>query len=69
MLLLASSEFDVFITADRGIEFQQNLARLPIAILVVISKTNRMVDMELHVPAILRALQTIPPQTLGRVGD
>ena len=68
LLLLASPEFDVFLTADRGIEFQQNLASLPIAVEVVISKTNRMADMALHVPAILQAMQTIQPRTLNRVG-
>jgi predicted nuclease of predicted toxin-antitoxin system len=33
LLALASTKFDVFITADRNLEFQQNLAHLPIAAL------------------------------------
>ena len=32
LLLLAATKFDVFVTADRNIEFQQNLSALPISI-------------------------------------
>ena len=31
LLGLAAAEFDVFLTMDRNLEFQQNLAALPIA--------------------------------------
>jgi hypothetical protein len=34
LLALAAARFDVFITADRNLEFQQNMATLPIAVLV-----------------------------------
>jgi hypothetical protein len=33
LLALAATRFDVFLTMDQNIEFQQNLATLPIAIL------------------------------------
>lgn len=35
LLTLAATRFDVFITMDQNIEFQQNLATLPVAILVI----------------------------------
>lgn len=35
LLALAATKFDVFLTMDHNLEFQQNLATLPIAVLVV----------------------------------
>ena len=67
LLSLAASEFDIFITADRGIEYQQNLASLPIAVLIVLARSNRMEDMKLLVPAILKSLNHIQPQSLYKV--
>jgi hypothetical protein len=48
-------------------EYQQNQDALPVAILVVLSKSNRLEDLTLAVPAILEALADLPPRTLRRV--
>ena len=48
-------------------EFQQNPVTLPVAILVVRAKTNRMDDLLLAVPAILKVLEVLEPRTLTRV--
>ena len=42
LLALAAARFDVFLTMDGNLEFQQNLATLPIAVLVVEAVSNRM---------------------------
>lgn len=65
LLALASSRFDVFVTADRNIEFQQNLATLPIAIVVLILHRTRIQSIEPLVPELLDHL---PPRTLLKVG-
>jgi predicted nuclease of predicted toxin-antitoxin system len=67
LLALAAKEFDVLLTADKGMEYQQNQEVLPVAILVVLSKSNRMEDLALAVPAILKALNELQPCTLRRV--
>jgi hypothetical protein len=67
LLALASAEFDVLVTADKGMEYQQNPGTLPIAILVVRAKSNRMEDLAIAVPAILSALVNLQPCTLTRV--
>lgn len=67
LLALAAEEFDALITADRGMEYQQNLATLPIAIIIVLAKSNRLPDMAPLVPSILRALEELQPRTLVRV--
>lgn len=44
LLTLAAAKFDAFLTTDQNMEFQQNLSALPIAVLIVVAKSNRMKD-------------------------
>jgi predicted nuclease of predicted toxin-antitoxin system len=67
LLALAAEEFDVLLTADKGMEYQQNLATLPVSILIVLAHTNRTEDLAVAVPAILAALAELPPRTLRKV--
>lgn len=67
LLAMASASFDVLLTADRGIEHQQNLANLPIAVLVVSTKSNRLGDIAPLVPAILEALAALRPRSVHKV--
>ena len=67
MLALAAGEFDVLLTADKGMEYQQNLATLPVAILIVLARSNRIEDLALAMPRILAALAELPPRTLRKV--
>jgi hypothetical protein len=67
LLALAATKFDVFLTMDQNIEFQQNLAALPVAILVVEALSNRMEHLLPLVPEILKELNHIPPKSLRRV--
>ena len=67
LLALAATKFEVFLTMDQNLEFQQNLAKLPIAILVVEAVSNRMEHLEPLVPEILKELNHISPKTLRRV--
>lgn len=41
LLALASQEFDVFVTADQNIPHQQNLKRFAIAVVVLVTASNR----------------------------
>ena len=67
LLALARDQFDVLLTADKGMEHQQNQDTLPVAILVVRAKSNRMEDLARAVPAILAALDEIPPRGFRKV--
>jgi predicted nuclease of predicted toxin-antitoxin system len=67
LLALAATKFDVFLTMDGNLEYQQNLASLPIAVLVVEAVSNRMEHLVPLVPDILRELNHTPPRTLRRV--
>ena len=68
LLRRAAEAFDVVLTADQNIEFQQNLAKLPVAVVVLIAKTNRIESLEPLVPEILAVVETLQPKTLRRVG-
>jgi hypothetical protein len=58
LLALAAKEFDVFVTVDRNLTFQQNLGTYPITVMVPRARTNRLADLRLLVPELLAALQS-----------
>src|SRR5438105_12653782 len=54
-----SAKFDVFLTADQGIEYQQNLTGRSIAIIILRTKSNRLKDLLPHIPACLTQITSI----------
>jgi predicted nuclease of predicted toxin-antitoxin system len=68
LLGLAAAEFEVFLTMDGNLGFQQNLASLPIAVLVIEAVSNRMEHLMPVVPNILQELMHIPPRSFRKVG-
>ncbi|GAP96736.1 hypothetical protein [Leptolyngbya sp. NIES-2104] len=56
---LAATEFDVFITVDRNLPSQQNLAQFEIAIVVLAAPSNRLADLQPLVPQILESLPAV----------
>ena len=56
LLALAAKEFDVFVTVDRNLTFQQNLPDFAIAVAVLRAPTNRLEDLRPLVPKLLEAL-------------
>lgn len=56
LMKLAEAEFDVFITVDRNLSFQQNIPKFNIAVLVICSKSNRLEDLQPFAPQIIRIL-------------
>ncbi|PHM06546.1 DUF5615 family PIN-like protein [Nostoc sp. 'Peltigera malacea cyanobiont' DB3992] len=58
LLALAEADFDVFITVDRNLSFQQNLPHFDIAIIVLQAQSNRLIDMKPLVPKVLATLAT-----------
>ncbi|GCL36943.1 MAG: DUF5615 family PIN-like protein [Sphaerospermopsis kisseleviana] len=59
LLALIEKEFDVFITVDRNLSFQQNLSQFNIAVVVLQAKSNRLMDLKPLVPKILDILSTV----------
>jgi predicted nuclease of predicted toxin-antitoxin system len=63
LLTLAADHFDVFVTVDRNLSFQQSLTSFPIAVVILRAKTNRLADLLLLVPTLLSALESVQPGT------
>ena len=58
LLALAQAEFDVFITVERNLSFQQNLPQFNIAVIVLQSPSNRLAELKLLAPEVLAILAT-----------
>lgn len=56
LLALAEERFDLFLTNDSEIEFQQNVSRFNIAIVALRLGSNRLKDILPYVPKILTTL-------------
>jgi hypothetical protein len=56
LLALAEAEFDVFITVDRNLSFQQNLPQFDIAVIVLQAPSNRLADLKPLAPKVLAIL-------------
>ena len=57
--LAEAAGFDVFLTVDKGIEYEQNHSSRGMAILILRAKSNRLADIAPNISACLRALKTI----------
>ena len=44
LLTLAEAAFDVFLTVDRNLSFQQDIGRFNLAVVVLVAKGNRHSD-------------------------
>ena len=58
LLALAAAHFDAFVTVDRNLSFQQNLATLPIAVIVLRAKSNRLSDLRPLVQGLLSTIES-----------
>ena len=56
LLVIAATEFDVFITVDRNLSFQQNLTQFDIAVIVLQASSNRLIDLKPLAPIIIAIL-------------
>jgi predicted nuclease of predicted toxin-antitoxin system len=61
LLAHAEREFDVFVTVDGNLPFQQPLARFPIAVVVLRARSNRLTDLRDLIPQLLAALPSAKP--------
>ncbi len=68
LLALAGGQFDAFITVDKNLQFQQNLATLPVAVLVLDAPSNELEALLLLLPQLERMLECVKPKTLAVVG-
>ena len=69
LLRLAEHEFDVFLTVDRKLQHQQNLSTFRIAIIVMLARTNTLLDLRPLIPDVLQTLLSVKPGQAVVVGE
>jgi hypothetical protein len=68
LLALAEPQFDVLLTLDKSVPFQQEISSRRIAVLVIRARSNRVEDLLPCIPECLAALESIGPGEVVRVG-
>lgn len=68
LLTLAGAAFDAFVTVDKNLPHQQNLATLPVAVVLLDAHSVELQALLLLVPALEHALLSLAPKTFVHVG-
>jgi hypothetical protein len=64
-----NARFDVLLTVDRGIEYQQDVGNRKIAMAILCAKSIALNHLTLLVPALLDRLESIQPGQVIRIGE
>jgi predicted nuclease of predicted toxin-antitoxin system len=67
LLERADKAFDVLITTDQNLRYQQNLSRYTLSIIILVAHTNRLEDLLPLVPDLLEELSEIKPGEISEV--
>ena len=68
LLRLAAREFEVFLTVDRRLQHEQELSMFRIVVIVLVARSNRLLDLLPLVPATLEVLPGAKPGEAVVVG-
>ena len=68
LLALAEAEFDVFLTVDQNLKYQQNLTAFRIAIILLVARDNRLQTLLPLMPEAREALGKIGAGDFTRIG-
>ena len=61
LLALAAQNFDVLVTVDKNLPYQQNPSTLPVAVVLLDAVSNELLHLLPLVPALERALRKLTP--------
>ncbi len=65
--LLVADNFEVFLTVDQNLSYQQNLRAASVAVVVLVAPSNRLADLQPLMPSVHADLATIQPGDLVEV--
>jgi hypothetical protein len=68
LLALSEGKFDVFLTTDQRISYQQTVAKFTIALVVLVSRRNKIEFLRRLLPELRRVLPNVKPGHVYRVG-
>jgi predicted nuclease of predicted toxin-antitoxin system len=63
----ASAGFDALVTKDAGVQYEQNLVNLPLAVVILHTPSNDIDDIRPLVPALLQAFTALLPTKITHV--
>ena len=63
----ASAGFEVLVTTDRGVQYQQHLSALRMSVIVIAAASNRFRDLQPFLPDLLKSLNHIQPGTVAEL--
>jgi hypothetical protein len=69
LLALAQAEFDVFLTVDQNLKYQQNLKAINIGLIVLVARNNRFKTLLPLLPAVKSKLKSIKPGDVFWIGE
>ena len=69
LLALAQVEFDVSVTVDRSLSFQQHLPKFDIAVILLKARSNRVSDLVALLPELLQAIPSALKGVVTSVGS
>lgn len=67
LLRRASGQFDILVTGDQSLEYQQNLSTVPIAIIIVMAQNDRVETFLALADRILAAIASARRGTVTRI--
>ncbi|MDH5640205.1 MAG: DUF5615 family PIN-like protein [Nitrospira sp.] len=67
LLARAAEEFEVFITVDQNLPYQQHQATLPLAVIVLLASSNKLQALLPLVPRVEAALTSLKPRSLVQI--
>jgi hypothetical protein len=67
LLRLAALQFDVLLTIDQNLPYQQNLTNTQLAVVMLTARSNRLASLRPLIPQVLAILPTMQPGTVVRV--
>src|SRR5574341_398215 len=68
LLQLATDSFDVFITVDQRLSYQQDVARFSISVVVLVAQRNKIDFLLPLMPELRRVLADVQPGKVYRIG-
>jgi predicted nuclease of predicted toxin-antitoxin system len=67
LLLAAQSNFDVLVTLDANLQYQQHVEGIDLAIIVIVARSSRRTDIEPHMSKINEVILDASPGTVTKV--
>jgi predicted nuclease of predicted toxin-antitoxin system len=69
LLAAASGRFDVFITMDRSLQWQQRVSAFDLGVVILRARSNSLLSLRPLLPDLLRLLLMVSPGQVVRVGS